>query len=424
MALIPFIYFTSLLVYVYSRHKAYDVACYVISLYVVTSLCAVLLQFFDLYETAGYLNYSHPSLLASCSYCILLTVALLPFIRLKTSSIHRISLRKKKLFKGICYGAFMVFLLTLFFVSKEIPSILARGIEERRADFYNGDIENFQSNLSGIAFALSWITNIFKFFSPLMLLFFFYSITYMNNSLSFNLMLFLSTLSQPIYAVINVDRTNFVYYLLMFCFCYVLFKDKFSASLKNKVKIFLLVIVSVFALYIAIVSIARFNDRDGGVWGSVLRYAGQPYMNFCYFFDCYDNVHKSFVRIFPMTHHFLFEKEYGREYMEYVFDNTGFFIGIFSTFLGDWMIDLGKSGMVCALLLFSFMSYFFLREGNFQSEVDFSWCIKLFIFISVPIFGIFYYRYYSYSVMFYCLFSMFMALVFRYNINYGTNRIV
>ena len=72
----------------------------------------------------------------------------------------------------------------------------------------------------------------------------------------------------------------------------------------------------------------------------------------------------------------------------------GFFVGVFASHVGSWLLDVGVIGAFVLSFLFALISLIVI--GRFNREVyDISDVLMLFCLVTIPIFGIFYYRYYS-----------------------------
>ena len=415
MQILVFTYFLLLLLYVWKRNKCFSIGCYIILLYTFSAFFSILIDAFDLYGQGGvYPKVANNSFIATFLYCFLLTICIYPFCKIKNNQIEYITLRNHLLFKIICYFFFFIFLLSLFFLGKNTINILTGDIGTFRIKHYMGTLDSYQTNLDGISFVLSFILNIFSYLSPLALIFFFYSITFLNNSRRFNMMIFLSSFSQLIIAVQTADRANFIYYISMLGFCYFLFSHFFSKKQRKFVHRFIFIFGITFIIYIVLITTARFSARSGGTWGSVIQYAGQSYPNFCYLYENFEAPNISTLRLFPMTNHFIFDADYGMERRNYLLKETGITTSVFSTFLGTIMVDLGKKGMIIYAIIFSVFMNFLVKRQKRRSEIDFSWLILLFIFVSIPIFGIFYYRYYNYNASFFVVCSIFLYALFKF----------
>src|SRR5690606_31930588 len=121
--------------------------------------------------------------------------------------------------------------------------------------------------------------------SVIMLLFYFYSICFLNKSRYFNAIILLSSTTIIIIGILGVDRSKSFYWILTYGFMMALFWRHMSKRIRKQIFIVSLVLVSLVVVYIASVTVSRFEGRSSGTEGGIISYAGQPYINFCLFFD-------------------------------------------------------------------------------------------------------------------------------------------
>ena len=165
------------------------------------------------------------------------------------------------------------------------------------------------------------------------------------------------------------------------------------------------------------VSSARFEDRDEGTAGTVLQYAGQSYLNFCYF---YDNANPNLVypqREFPILSFFLFKSEYANTKDERT-AKEGFFIGVFATHVGAWLLDIGLAGCIVYTIFFAFVCSLLIKYYN-RTEFEITEVLLIFVTATVPIFGIFYSRFYNYAIALQYLFAGILYFLSRYRFVWG-----
>ena len=95
MYFIPFIYFSCLTFYFWHEHRTFNLAVYISSLYVITSLCSILMI------TGGYLNAEGGGVLVdgwepefgfipTVLYCGLITLTIIPFSFIRTDKLTSI----------------------------------------------------------------------------------------------------------------------------------------------------------------------------------------------------------------------------------------------------------------------------------------------------------------------------------------------
>ena len=107
-------------------------------------------------------------------------------------------------------------------------------------------------------------------------------------------------------------------------------------------------------VYLALVTISRFGERDSGTEGGLLVYIGQPIINFCNIWDNLWTDNITTVRVLPITNFILGQKPLDSDY--------GVHINVFTSFVGVFLIDIGHLGAILIPLFISFVTSLFLRS--------------------------------------------------------------
>lgn len=123
-------------------------------------------------------------------------------------------------------------------------------------------------------------------FYPLMILFFFYSITFMQNSKWFNSLLLLSSLSYVVHVFAYIGRDGALFWMFSFIYSYFLFKDYLDVHSKTILKKVFMIVAGFSIAGFIIISIGRFGERTSHssildpVTESMINYQGQVFNNF------------------------------------------------------------------------------------------------------------------------------------------------
>ena len=249
-------------------------------------------------------------------------------------------------------------------------------------------------------FITSFGIRILDILNPLsfsILIVFFYLYTFTNAKKKNLLILFFASLSAPYYGIISGGRTQMIYWLLSLGFNISLFYKYLDRSRRKKLTIYISIIVGVIFLYLATATIARFANSDWGTENSLLIYIGQPYLNFCYFVENYPPVDDiSLQRIFPLTDSFFNGNFNLDNYRDYVYARSGMDIGIFYTFLGDFLVDIGTKGIYIYSILYFIVTLNVCR----RKTLNLSSLLVLGILFLIPLQGIFYYSFWKKQVTF------------------------
>lgn len=184
----------------------------------------------------------------------------------------------------------------------------------------------------------------------------------------------------------------------MFLFSLVFFQRFITKGMKKFLLLTTIPTLAIGIVYIIAVSTSRFENTEEGASGSMLEYAGQSYVNFCYFYDYHDRELYYIEREFPMTSYFIFKDQY-TDTKEERSAKEGFFIGVFASHVGSWFLDTGAIGSLLICIVFAVICCLVIKRYN-RTEFDIADVIMIFTLGAVPTFGIFYYRYYSIATAF------------------------
>ena len=393
MTFIPLVYFGCLSFFLYKRHKQIDIAIIVSLVFAVSGLFSVLIDIngYRSYDTCNY----EISLLPAVLYCILLTLCILPLA--KCNIINKIQIepvRNVKLIKLLSVVSIIWFLLTVFFSWDRFLFILMSGdMGEIRSDLYKGIAEDsWVASLPGPVRFIFAILNLL-FGCPWILLFLgFYSMIGNRIPLLYSYFFLIASLSGPYNGILGVDRSSSAYWIMSAVTLFILFRKQLSSRINKQISILgLLALLGVIA-YLAAMTISRFGERDssGGTIESLISYFGQPFINFCYFFDEYDLPYHHFGIVFPFTSQCIFGVPSGgvtiQQEMTWLSHKE---TGVFYTFIGQMIIGIGQFWAIIMTLVYSFLSFRTLGNINRRREINILSLYLYYAFASVVLLGIF-----------------------------------
>ena len=409
MITLPFIYFSLLLTYILYKKRAFDISAYLVLLYLLSSFFSILIDIKHLrsFDTKNYEISLFPALL----YCCLLTLTIWPFYRFSSEKIKLIKLNRSKLFDRVVYFYFAIFLLILITSVNSLIQILHGNIAELRNALGNG---SGIANNSIASNPIYMFAGILAGFSTIMLLFYFYSICFLQRSKWFNFITLLSSMSIILLGMVNVDRSKTAYWIITYGLMIVLFWRKMSRKQHKNAFFISIMVLSALIFYFLNVTFSRFNTQDLGSGNSMISYAGQSYINFCYFFDNVSYNQFSLQRIFPLFYK-LFIHNGIRNSVSLnaaISLRTGKSIGVFSTFLGDIMVASGRIAVIIYCFFFYIVAKVFCQHKN-KSSVHFYKIILMFCAILVPMCGIFTYFYADFTVIIALIFFILYALYLK-----------
>lgn len=368
MIAVPFIYFSLLTGFFYVRNKQFNLPVFTCLIYAVSSFFAILIDIFDL-RYPDTVNYDI-SFFACFIYCALLTLCMIP-IQVYANRVQTIEpVQKTRLLKGLAYVAGVYGVFFILMSMSQVVVMLTSDMGEMRANQYAGEgLDGFMASwprvirlpfsLLNMIFGCPWISIFLAFFC----------LVIQKLPARYSVMYIIGSLMGPISGIIGADRSNIAYWMLSLAACYVFFRPYMSAALKRKFIIAASILVVLFGLYLAAMTISRFEDSDAGdgrvdgTQGGLISYFGQSYTNFCYFFDTFETPCPTLRLLFPFTYYQILGFEGDTvAWQSYLTNLTGVFIGIFPTYIGHIMITAGFPIALLFCIVFFIVSNFMLRK--------------------------------------------------------------
>ena len=389
------------------------------ALYAFTSFCAIPLVYGDMLGEAGVLFDRYDldlGILPTIMYCGLLTLGMYPFSLFYKKEVNKVTHSNSLILEITCWLLFCVFLLNLYLIVDSTMEILSGDLSTVRSDHYAG----IQSPAEVKAESLPYLLRLFSYFNRstiLALPLFFYYNCFTNRSWGFKLMLLATSLCAPLSGLQVADRTEFTFYGLMFIYCLIFFWKFLSRSFKWLLVAVGTPLLAIVLVYLVAVTQARFAEENDNekAYVSAFQYAGQNYLNYCFFWEHGRFEYIAPEREFPMTWHTLFHVDSDPDRRDIRSGQQGFFMSVFATYIGDVMLDLSPVGSILWMMLFVLICILTIRYAH-RDEYDVGDVLALFTLAAVPIFGIFYYRYYSF-VYFY-LFILVVILFILHKVKF------
>ncbi len=407
MIYIPFLYFLSLLVFNSIRTKEFNLGSFLILIYCISALLSIVLYNVEFLQ---YKNYQI-KLSACLFYCGILTIFFLPFLSGSQSRHYKILLPDRKLFFTVSTFLIAINLMAILLLTKAILFVLDQNPKDLREtgifQLYN---MNILENLG------MWLLGHFSDLYVLLLVFFFYSRTYLKNHLLFDILLLVASMSTIVNGLMSGGRTQIIYWLLVFISCFIYFKGDMPKHTRRKIFIFSSVFFSLLLTYIISVTVFRFSGSFSGATDydevfSLLDYSGQIFLNFNNFFINFEHKGYTIARIFP----FIYDWTHVTNFDLAVYKKSiQMDIGVFSTFLGDWFIDIGITGILLYTLFYSAVA-FFTQRSFITGTKKFQQVLLLFMLYQLPLNGLFYYSLYNKTAIIAVYGIIIISLLFRFS---------
>jgi oligosaccharide repeat unit polymerase len=230
---------------------------------------------------------------------------------------------------------------------------------------------------------------IFNIFSPLAFILFFYYMTLGRKYLWAIIGFGLCVLIKSFHSLSNGQRTEVTMSVINIFVAYVALKPILSDRIKRYVRIVLTVLaVSITIPFIAL-TISRFGERQGGTTGGLVYYIGEaPYYFNNYALDAGGTRHGDRTCN-------VFKKLIGKPSPNGIFDVREAYPmlkmddSIFSTFIGDFVLDFGATTTAIIFILFSIL-FTRLTPTNGPNQIPFHRLILIYFAMSVCMQGGFY----------------------------------
>ena len=223
---------------------------------------------------------------------------------------------------------------------------------------------------------------IFNIFSPLAFLLFFYYLSMGKKHLWAIVGFGLCVLIKSFYSLSNGQRTEVTMAVINIFVAYMAMKAMLSDRIKRFVRIVLIILgISITIPFIAL-TISRFGEREGGMSGGLVYYVGEA----PYFFNDYA-LDAGGTRHGDRTCN-VFKKLIGMSSPNGIFDVRDTYPdlkmndAIFSTFIGDFVLDFGATTTAILFIIFSIL-FTLLTRPNAPNQIPFHRLVLLFFAMSV-----------------------------------------
>lgn len=377
-------FFVILIVYAI-LHKLWGAGIFIVVMYALSAFCSILLLENDstLYR---------PTLIPSVLYCFLLYLTFAPFLKKGPEIVGFKSRATEKRFVKVAYMLSIAVVVGMLIILPTVQTVLDYGLVEARAASYAGE-QIDTSNYNFITKVGFLLVGYFGILYPLYIVMFFYSLVFIRGKSLLKVLLIIASLSQIEVGLKVGARNNATYWLLSLAFTFIMFYPYLS----KKIRIYTLTLSSipsaVVTFYFIYMTVQRSVLRAEGTNNFLLDYAGQSYLNFCYFFDSIYWHPYTFERLFPFVSRILGNSFNLENYRLLIENRTGMVIGIFYTFMGDIFVDIGLVGLILFVLFYYRTSFNLLKKKYLSID---GLCYLCFLY-AIPLHGLFYYSMWQYG---------------------------
>ena len=387
--------------FLWKKHESIDLSVYISFLFAFTSLCCILMVELGFLSSNGGVLYDgwEPDFefLPTILYCGMITITILPFSLIRTEKIETINNVHRITLYAFTLLILIQGILMFYLVGEFMFELLNGDFKFLKDTHYAGNISPADAKMltMPLPFQLLYLTS---FMTLLGLPLFFYYSCIEKKSLWFTLPILIISISPILRGMLIADRTEIIHYGLMFFFCLVFFHKFITKKIRNFFIAASIPVLAIGLTYFIAVSASRFENEEGGTEGNLLEYAGQSYANFCYFYENHNPDLFYIERELPVTSFFLLKSQYVDTKEERT-AKEGFFIGVFASHVGSWMLDTGIAGSISICILFALICCLIIKTYN-RTVFDIADVLMIFSLGAIPTFGIFYYRYYTIATAF------------------------
>ena len=252
---------------------------------------------------------------------------------------------------------------------------------------------------------------IFNIFSPLAFILFFYYLTLERRYKWAEIGFGLCILIKSFFSLSNGQRTEVTMSVINIFVAYIALKPMLPQNLKKWVRSVLIVFAIAIAIPFIALSVSRFGEREGGLAGGLIYYIGEaPYYFNDYAFDADGGRHGDRTCN-------VFKKLVGKSSPNGIFDVREAYPAleiddsIFSSFIGDFVIDFGVWTTAILFILFSIL-FTRLTPPNAPNTLPFHRLILIYFAMSVCMQGGMYLFSYSFEGNLQILAILFFYVVF------------
>ncbi|WP_343021775.1 O-antigen polymerase [Flavobacterium sp. PL12] len=353
------------------------------------------------------------SIEATFFFLMVFMLYMIPILKFKPKYLNYIPRNQIKLFRVVSYFFIFFGIISYVYFLPIVYKLFSSGgsLMVLRTDMVGG------ANYVGEGF-LPIILNFTCQFYPIILVFYFYSISYLNNKKIFNNLLLFSSTAYILNVLAAIGRDGFILWMMSYIFTFLLFYSFMTPVIKvkqKKVFIYIFVIALTFLVPITVARFYRGDVPDSGI-NSLKSYAGAQFANFNNFYNRIDKPEEigSVNNLLPILNFFDGQSKGNQDFLSN-WDNNVFKYGVdpnvFSTFIGSFFLQIGTIRTV-GVSLFAFIIGSSLSRRC--KRVDFSKLLLITIFSQIVLHGFFYFKL-AYTVSFVYLISVIILAAFFKN---------
>lgn len=303
---------------------------------------------------------------------IMLIITLMPGIKYERANIQKIQMPSVNVLYSfiIIYGFCSLIILpeNFSYIPNGLRSLLYDngGLELYKERHYN--FVRYDNSISGLFGLFNVIHNYFR---DINLFIIFYYLTLPNKKRWIIIYSFIILIVDMLLALSSGGRTAVVITFITIGVCYFMFHNYWDRRVKRLLKTLCLFLLSIIAVPFIVLTISRFgeNDEYGGTLGSIISYGGMENLNFNQ--QALDaGGTRNGDKIFNVFKGFLgYEVPGDYEETRLKYNYMKLDDSVFSTFIGDFVMDFGP--YLTPIILIAFSLFFLLITKPKQNSLAF-----------------------------------------------------
>jgi oligosaccharide repeat unit polymerase len=287
-------------------------------------------------------------------------------------------------------------------------------------ELYQMAKENATIRVSGVAGIYGLFSIFHNIFSDIALFMICYYLTFKDKNKNILMLLFIVFISDFLHPLSYGARTDLVMKFFTMIVAVSIFYPFYSKQLKNSVKKIFIIISTIITIPFMALTISRFGERDEGTGGAMLRYVAQAPLNFnnyaldnggIRYGDRTFNLFKQFVGLNPPET----VNDVRFKYSHHKMDDS-----IFSTHVGDFVLDFGPWGAVAIFIIVS--SIFYSKVKIYNKTISFHSLLIVFFVACIAMHGGMYLFFYSFMRNLLIMAFIFMYLVLYVDLSHNKNK--
>lgn len=357
-------------------------------------------------------NYEELTLFPFIYLYAMLYVFLVPIFKYERNNVMYVSVPSRRIVNVflVIYG------ISSLVVLPNTLATLKEGLTVLFLDSYGGTElykmaqENHIARVSGVAGIYGFFAIIHNIFCDVALFIMAYYLTVKGKNRYLLLLLSIVVIADLLHPISSGGRTDVVMKSFAIIMALSIFYPFYTEQLKQSIKKVIIVISLIIAIPFMAMTISRFNEREGGTGGSILNYVAQAPLNFNV--NALDN---GGIRNGDRTIN-LFKELAGMnppntigavrlKYSQLKMDDS-----IFSTYVGDFVLDFGPLGAFIIFLLFTCICAINIRIRH--KTIPFHSLSLLYFISCVAMQGGMYLFYYSFTYNLNIVAALFIYILF------------